>query len=94
VVMASSLELQRESRDYGDPWTEQKNYIQELIQQRGFSNEVIAALHSRGFQTSLSPLKTPLQAWGICRDAGVPGVKTGVSDELAEAINYLFHHNS
>jgi hypothetical protein len=69
-----------------DHFSNYRDHIQELIQQRGFTNnEVIADLRSNGFETSLSSLKTRLQAWGIRRDAGVVGVKIGgVSDELAE----------
>jgi hypothetical protein len=77
-----------------DHFSNFRDHIQELIQQQGFTNkEVIADLRSRGFETSLSSLKTRLQAWDIRRDAGVGGVNIGgVSDELAEAVNYIFHH--
>jgi hypothetical protein len=79
-----------------DHFSNYRNHIEELILQRGFTNnEVIADLRSNGFETSLSSLKTRLQAWGIRRDAGVAGVKIGgVSDELAEAVNYIFHHTT
>src|SRR5271156_1656824 len=90
--MASSLELRGDSTDL---WAAQKDNIQELIQ-RGFrNNEVIADLRSRGFQTSLSPLKSHLQEWGIRRPAGATGVRIGgISDELAEAVNFIFHHTT
>ena len=73
-----------------------RRHIQELIQQRGFSNnEVIADLRSRGFHTSLAQLKLRLQAWGILRAVGASGVRIGgVSDELVKAVNFIFHHTT
>jgi hypothetical protein len=54
---------------------------------------VIIYLRFNGFETFLSSLKTRLQAWGIGRDAGVAGVKSGgVSNKLAEAVNYIFYY--
>jgi hypothetical protein len=77
-------------------FSEFRHHIQELIQQRGFSNnEVIADLRSRGFPTSLTRLKLRLQAWGIRRAVGASGVRiSGASDELVEAVNFIFHHTT
>jgi hypothetical protein len=53
--------------------------------QQGFSNdEVATALGRRGFQTSTRSLTS----WNICRER----LAGEVSDALAEAVNYLFHH--
>jgi hypothetical protein len=77
-------------------FSEFRHHSQELIQQRGFSNnEVIADLRSRGFHTSLIQLKLRLQAWGIRRAVGASGVRIGgVSNELVKAVNFIFHHTA
>jgi hypothetical protein len=49
-------------------------------------------LKRKGFETSKASLKRRLQAWGIRREQGVSGVRTGFSDDLVEAINQIFHH--
>jgi len=66
-----------------------KDDIQEMVQQQGFSNnEVVTALSRRGFQTSTRSLKRRLASWNIRRER----LAGEVSDALAEAVNYLFHH--
>jgi hypothetical protein len=66
-----------------------KDDIQEMVQQQSFSNdEVVAALARRGFQTSTRSLKRRLASWNIRREK----LAGEVSDALAEALNYLFHH--
>ena len=66
-----------------------KDDIQEMVQQQGFSNdEVVTALARRCFQTSTRNLKRRLASWNIRRGR----LAGDVSDALAEAINYLFHH--
>jgi SOS response regulatory protein OraA/RecX len=66
-----------------------KDDIQEIVQQQGFSNdEVVAALARKGFQTSTRSLKRRLASWNIRRER----LAGEVSDALAEAVNYLFHH--
>jgi hypothetical protein len=81
----------------GDPedrFSEFHNDIHEMVHQQGLSNdEVVAALKRRGFETSKASLKRRLQAWGIRREQGVIRVRTGVSDDLTEAINQIFYHN-
>jgi hypothetical protein len=66
-----------------------KDDIQEMVQQQSFSNdEVVAALARRGFQTSTRSLQRRLASWNIRRER----LAGKVSDALAEAVNYLFHH--
>jgi len=46
-----------------------KDDIQEMVQQQGFSNDlVVAALSRRGFQTSTRSLKRRLASWNIRRE--------------------------
>ena len=60
-----------------------------MVQQEGLSNDlVVAALARRGFQTSTRSLKRRLASWNIRRER----LAGEVSDALAEAVNYLFHH--
>jgi hypothetical protein len=61
---------------------------------KGHTNpQIVAALKQLGFKTSMISLKRCLQRWGRRRLAGTPGVRIGgVTDELAEKVNYLFHH--
>jgi hypothetical protein len=57
--------------------------------------QIVAALNGLGFKTSTRSLKRCLQRWGRRRPAGTPGVQIGaVTDELAEKVNYLFHHTT
>jgi hypothetical protein len=66
-----------------------KDDIQEMVQHQGFSDdEVVAALARRGFQTSIRSLRRRLASWNIRRKR----LAGEVSDTLAEAVNYLFHH--
>jgi hypothetical protein len=66
-----------------------KDDIQEMVQQQSFSDdEVVAALARRGFQTSTRSLQRRLASWNIRRER----LAGKVSDALAEAVNYLFHH--
>ena len=62
----------------------------------GHSNpQIVAALKRLGFKTSTRSLERCLQRWGRRRPAGTPGVRIGgVIDELAEKVNYLFHHTT
>ena len=65
-----------------------KDEIQELIQQQNYTNkEVVAALARRDFSTSLRSLERRLRVWGIRRPQ-----TSQITDELAEAVNHLFHH--
>jgi hypothetical protein len=78
-----------------DRFSEFYNDIHEMVQHQALSNdEVVAALKRRGFETSKASLKRRLQAWGIRREQSVIGVRTGVSDDLTEAINQIFHHTN
>jgi hypothetical protein len=76
-------------------FSEFRHHIQELIQQRGFSNnEVITNLRFRGFPISLTQLKLRLQAWGIRRIIGASKVRISRVDELVEAVNFIFHYTT
>jgi hypothetical protein len=78
-----------------DPYSAHQDEIQEMLQ-HGFTNEsIVDALARRGLQTSTASLKRRLRFWGIRRQNGVAGVRTGgITDDLAEAVNYLFHHTT
>jgi len=57
--------------------------------------QIVAALKGLGFKTSTRSLQRCLQKWGRRRPAGTPGIRIGgVTDELAEKVNYLFHHTT
>jgi hypothetical protein len=78
-----------------DPYSAHQDEIQEMVQ-HGFTNEsIVDELARRGLQTSTASLKRRLRFWGIRRQNGVAGVRTGgITDDLAEAVNYLFHHTT
>src|ERR1700728_4094380 len=50
--------------------------------------EVLSELEEKGVTISRATLKRQLQAWGLSRRR----TKVGLSDELAERVNWLFHH--
>jgi hypothetical protein len=52
-------------------------------------NEVVSKLQEQGVRVSLSTLKRQLRAWGLPRRRRT---KVGLSDELTERVNWLFHH--
>ena len=77
-----------------DPYSTHQDEIQEMVQ-HGFTNAfIVDALARRGLQTSTASLKRRLRLWGIRRPNGVTGVYTDITDDLAEAVNYLFHHTT
>jgi hypothetical protein len=62
----------------------------------GYTNpQVVAALRRLGFKTSIRSLQRFLKSWGLRRPSGAIRARIGgVLDELAEAVNYLFHHTT
>ena len=60
--------------------------VEELVINGATNDEIVASLGRQGLQTSTRSLKRQLQTWGIRRLSRAP------TDELAEAVNYLFHH--
>jgi hypothetical protein len=50
--------------------------------------EVLSKLEEKGVIVSESTLKRQLKTWGLSRRR----TKVGLSDELAERVNWLFHH--
>jgi len=50
-------------------------------------NQVLIWLQEQGIYTSITTLKRRLQIWGVHQHSRVQ-----LSDELAERVNWLFHH--
>jgi len=50
-------------------------------------NEILSCLQEMGIRVSLSTLDRQLRDWGLRRRT-----KVTISDELAERVNFLFHH--
>ena len=60
------------------------------LKEEGFTHkQVLDWLANEGIQCSLRTLERRLQQWGVRREAAT----AEVTDELAERVNYLFHHN-
>ena len=72
-----------------------QHQIEEMVT-NGHSNvQIIKALNRLGFHTSEISLKRYLRRSGIRRRRGAPGVNIGgINDQLAEVVNYLFHHTT
>jgi hypothetical protein len=86
MAVADDMASPHPARDPEDQFSEFHNDIYEMVQHQRLSNdEVIAALKRRGFETSQKSLKRRLQAWGIRREQGVIGVRTGVSDSAGDS---------
>jgi hypothetical protein len=67
--------------------------IEEMVEEGHSNPQIVAALKQLSFKISTRSLERYLQRWGRRRPAGTPGVRIGgVTDELAEKVNYLFHH--
>jgi hypothetical protein len=74
---------------------EYQHHIQEMVSNGYTNNDIIADLASQGLKVTKRTLKRRLQFWGIRRANGTPGVKiNGVTDALAEAVNFIFHHTT
>jgi hypothetical protein len=66
-----------------------------MVEEGHTNPQIVAALTRLGFKTSTRSLQQFLKGWGLRRPSGATGVRIGsVSDELAEAVNYLFHHTT
>jgi hypothetical protein len=76
-------------------FVEFQQYIEEIVNE-GYTNpQIVAALRRLGFKTSIRSLQRFLKSLGLRRPSGAIGARIGgVSDELAEAINYLFHYTT
>jgi hypothetical protein len=60
------------------------------LKEQGFTHkQVLDWLANEGIQCTLRTLERRLQQWGVRREAAT----AEVTDELAERVNYLFHHN-
>jgi hypothetical protein len=69
--------------------------IQEMVSNGYTNSNIVAELARRGLTTKERTLKRRLHLWGIRRPNGTPGVTIGrIIDELAEAVNYIFHHTT
>src|SRR5271154_3345086 len=67
--------------------------IQEMVSNGYTNSNIVAELARRGLTTKERTLKRRLHLWGIRRQNGSTGVTIGtITDELAEAVNYIFHH--
>jgi hypothetical protein len=81
------------ARDPEDRFFEFQYHIDDMLYEGHTNSQIVAALKRLGFRTSVKSLKRCLQRWGRRRSVGTPGVRIGgVTDELAEKVNYLFHH--
>jgi hypothetical protein len=83
------------ARDPENRFSEFQHHIEEMLNE-GYTNpQIVAALIRLGFKTSTRSLQRFLKSQGLRRPSGTVGVRIGgVSDKLAEAVNYLFHHTT
>lgn len=66
-----------------------RDSIIEMKQQQGLTNEaVLSQLRRQGLYTSSATLRRRLSLWGVRKKAAIP-----ITDELAERVNYHFHHS-
>src|SRR5256884_2242037 len=78
-----------------DRFFEFQHHIDDMLNEGHTNPQIVAALKRLGFKTSTRSLQRCLQKWGRRRPAGTPGIRIGgVTDELAEKVNYLFHHTT
>ena len=72
-------------------FSEFQHHIEEMLNEGHTNPQVVAALTRLGFKTSIRSLQRFLKSSGLHRPSGAVGVRVGgVSNELAEAANYLF----
>jgi hypothetical protein len=72
-----------------------QHHIEEMLNEGHTNPQIVAALARLGFETSTRRLQLFLKSRGLRRPSGATGVRIGgVTDELAEAVNYLFHHTT
>ena len=94
MAAVNSVASPPSARNQEDRFHEFQHHIQEMLDEGHTNPEIVAALKRLGFKTSTRSLQRFLKSSGLRRPSGTAGVRTGVSDELAEAINYLFHHTT
>ena len=83
------------ARNPVDRFSEFQHHIEEMLNEGRTNTQIVAALARLGFKTSIRSLQRFLKSSGLRRHSGAVGVRVGgVSDELAEAVNYLFHHTT
>src|SRR5277367_1689302 len=83
------------ARDSEGRLSEFQHHIEEMLNEGHTNSQIVAALTRLGFKTSTRSLQRFLKSRGLRRPSGTTGIKIGgVSDELAEAVNYLFHHTT
>ena len=82
------------TRDPEDRFSEFQYHIDDMLNEGHTNPQIVAALDRLGFKTSIRSLKRYLQRWGCRRPAGTRGVRIGGVTELAEKVNYLFHHTT
>ena len=81
--------------DPEDRFSEFQHHIYDMLNEGHTNAQIVASLKRLGFKTSISSLKRCLQRWGRRRPAGTRGALIGgVTDELAEIVNHLFHHTT
>jgi hypothetical protein len=90
-----------EGADWQDPlhnqdrFSDLKNDIKEMVKKGQPDAEIVAILTQRGLLTSERSLQRRLQLWNIKRLGGIRGRRIGgVTPELTDAVNYLFHHTT
>jgi hypothetical protein len=65
-----------------------RDSIIEMKQQQGLTNEaILVQLRREGLYTSSTTLRRRLDLWGVRKKVASP-----ITDELAERVNYYFHH--
>ena len=83
------------ARDLEDRFYEFHHHIQEMLDEGHTNPQIVVVLKRLGFKTSTRSLQRFLKSSGLRRPSGTAGVRTsGISDELAEAVNYLFYHTT
>jgi len=67
--------------------------LSNLIKDGYTNSQLLSWLHENGVYTSDRTLKRRLQTWGVPRRHTEVDLNSGdLADELAERVNYLFHH--
>src|SRR5256885_14460600 len=83
------------ARDLDEPFFEFQHHIEEMLDEGHTNPQIVAPLARLAFKTSIRSLQRFLKSSGLRRPSGAVGVRIGgVSYELAEAVNYFFHHTT
>jgi len=95
MATMNSMVSPHPARDPEDPFSGYQNVIKEMVQEGHTNDEIVAALAQQGLITSERSLQRRLQLWDIQRPSGSRARRVGgVTNELIEAVNYLFHHTT